>query len=264
MITSEEVSLPGGLRVEVLRGGSGPTLVWFHGVMGVTPTDPTLNALAEHFSVVAPVAPGFRDLEELQDLVDVHDLAIHYDDLFEALGLTGVVAVGHSFGAMTAAELAAHYPNRISKLVLVSPIGVWRDDEPMPDLFASTPREMNALLWDDPSSDVAREARGKMTAMHSTEPDEVAQAVSLIQGVASIAAFTWPIPDKGLSKRLRRIGADTLLVWGARDKLVPQSYAKLFLEGLPSATLKVVEDAGHMVPVEAQDEFRSLVVDFAG
>ena len=38
---------------------------------------------------------------------------MHYDDLFEALGLDGVPVIGHSFGGMIAAELAPHYPHRV-------------------------------------------------------------------------------------------------------------------------------------------------------
>src|SRR5262249_32610533 len=113
-----------------------PKIVWLHGPHGVRKNDPVIAELAKRPSVIAPVAPGFNNVDELDEVRDVHDLALHYDDVFEALGLDGISLVGHSFGAMIAAEVAAHVPKRVDRLVLISPFGLWRDDYPVADLFA--------------------------------------------------------------------------------------------------------------------------------
>src|SRR5262249_62182042 len=117
------VPLRAGRTQTVYKGGDGPPLVFLHGGGGLVLEDPLLVELERSHTVSAPVAPGFADLADLDELRDVHDLAMHYDDLVEALGLDGVPVVGHSFGGMVAAELAAHYPRRISKLVLIAPVG---------------------------------------------------------------------------------------------------------------------------------------------
>jgi len=127
MLQSEMLRLFGGRQVQVYRAGTGPTIVWLHGPHGVRKSDPVIAELARRYSVVAPLAPGFNDVDELDDIRDVHDLALHYDDVLEALQLDRVALVGHSFGAMIAAELAAHVPKRIERLVLLSPFGLWRD-----------------------------------------------------------------------------------------------------------------------------------------
>jgi pimeloyl-ACP methyl ester carboxylesterase len=118
-LVDEHVRLPSGRSQTVFRGGEGPPLVFLHGGGGLMPDDPLVAGLARSRTVLAPLAPGFADLSDLDDLRDVHDLALHYDDLLEALGLDGVPVVGHSFGAMTAAELAAHVPRRVSALALM-------------------------------------------------------------------------------------------------------------------------------------------------
>jgi hypothetical protein len=46
--------------------------------------------------------------------------------------------------------------------------------------------------------------------------------------MASILQFIWPRPDKGLSCRLYRVKAETLVVWGARDELVDPAYGEAF------------------------------------
>src|ERR1700730_15481988 len=113
-------ALASGRRQVLNAAGIGSPVVWLHGLGGVEPNDPLLAALAREHRVIAPLPPGFRDLEELEGLATFHDLALHYDDLLEALRLESVTLVGHSFGAMTAAEVAAHFPRRVSALVLLS------------------------------------------------------------------------------------------------------------------------------------------------
>src|SRR6266851_6855247 len=90
MLQSEILELFGGRRVQVYRAGQGPTIVWLHGPHGVRKNDPVIAELAKRHTVVAPVAPGFNDVDELDDIRDVHDLALHYDDVLEALHLDGI------------------------------------------------------------------------------------------------------------------------------------------------------------------------------
>jgi pimeloyl-ACP methyl ester carboxylesterase len=62
--------------------------------------------------------------------------------------------------------------------------------------------------------------------------------------------FIWPIPDKGLKKRIHRITAPTLLVWGEHDRLVPRAYAKEFAGRLTNTRLEVVPGGGHAPHLE--------------
>jgi pimeloyl-ACP methyl ester carboxylesterase len=233
--------------------------VYLHAAGGITEGDPMLAALAERHDVFAPVHPGFDDLAELDDIRDVHDLALYYDDLLEALGLDAVAVVGHSFGGMIAAELAAHVPKRVARLVLISPFGLWRDDLPVADLFVAFPTEVHELLWADPSAH--REALSPPSG-ETLPPEQLAALLGLLQGLTAAGKFLWPIPDKGLRRRLHRISAPTLLIWGDHDRLVPPAYASDFAAAIPRARAEVVAGAGHMVPVEKQDEVVGLIESF--
>src|SRR5205823_14153119 len=135
MLSSEVVALPAGRTQVVYRSGAGAPIMWLHGLNGVEADGLIIERLAERHAVVAPLAPGFNDLAELQDIRDIHDLALHYDDLLDALQMERCTLLGHSFGAMIAAEIAAHVPKRIDRLVLVSPLGLWNDSYPVSDLF---------------------------------------------------------------------------------------------------------------------------------
>ena len=65
------------------------------------------------------------DLEHLDDPVD---LVIFYEELLDELGLERTYLVGHSYGGLLAAELAAHCPQRVARLALVGSLGLWLED----------------------------------------------------------------------------------------------------------------------------------------
>jgi pimeloyl-ACP methyl ester carboxylesterase len=256
-LADEIVRLPRGRTQTVFRGGDGPPLVFLHAGGGLDPADPLLVELAGSHSIYAPVAPGFADLADLEEIRDVHELAFHYDDVLEALDLDGVPVVGHSFGGMTAAELAAHVPRRVSRLVLIAPVGLWNDEYQVADVFATLPSDLPALLFADTSHPAAQ----AMLGGQGEEPD-VEALVRLVSGLTTLAKFMFPIPDRGLSRRLYRISAPTLVLWGDDDALVPARYADDFVAGMPNAKKRVFAGAGHMLPLERPEETLTAITEF--
>jgi len=249
--------LGSGLQMRVATAGSGAPLLWLHGLHGVPENDPVVAALAMRFRVIAPVAPGFDDLSELDDVRDVHDLAFVYDDLLAVLGLASARVVGHSFGAMIAAELAAHVPARVERLALLAPVGMWRDDAPAIDLFARPYPAMDAVLW------AAGKASGPMAeGVAGAAPNQVERLVTIARGLTCVAKFLWPLPDKGLRRRLYRVGAPTLVMHGDRDAVVPLRYAQDLSAGIREARLETMTGAGHMLPYEQVDAVISQLSGF--
>lgn len=121
-----------------------------HGAGGIAKEDPFLAALAEKYHVYAPLLPGFGDSEECGEIRTMLDFTLHTADVMAALGLDKPILVGHSMGGMIAAEMAAIAPNDIDKLCLICPAGLWLDDYPIPDIFATMPYELPELLFHDP------------------------------------------------------------------------------------------------------------------
>jgi len=255
MLRSETIELAGGRQQVLYHAGDerASALVWFHGLNGAEADAPIIERLANSHHVIAPLAPGFNDLDELQDMRDIHDLALHYDDILDQLQLDQTTLVGHSFGAMIAAEVAAHVPSRARKLVLISPLGLWNDHYPVADLFAVPSTEMPTLLYLDPGHAApAPVPSGRSGSTNGTTAPtiDVEKLVTLVRGMTTVARFLWPIPDRGLNRRLRRIKAETLIVHGANDAFVPVQYAHDFVAALPHARASIIENGSHMLPSE--------------
>ena len=86
----------------MLRGGEGPPLLWLHGVQAVSADDSLAGALASRFSVLAPVAPGFNDLEEIAEKDPGAIYMVHVDPL---VGFSDFHARRLAFGAGIAGDV---------------------------------------------------------------------------------------------------------------------------------------------------------------
>ena len=255
-MNSETIRLPTGRTWQVFTGGAGPDLLWLHGVRGVDPADPMLAALQRRFRVIAPVAPGFNDLDELSKIDNIHELALDYDDLIEALKLRDFTLVGHSFGAMIAAEIAAHFPHRAKRLILMTPFGLWNDAYPVADIFAIAYTQLDDILWHDSK---AREAFAKPAADAADLKATADQMINLARSLTAVTKFVWPIPDRGLRRRLPRIACPTLVLFGAEDAVVPGRYAEDFRAGIRNVQTATIARAGHMLPYEQPQQVLDLI-----
>jgi pimeloyl-ACP methyl ester carboxylesterase len=237
--------------VRYLEGGSGTPLVFLHGAGGVTAQDPFLGKLAGQYHVFAPLLPGYGDSEECQELRDMLDFTLHTWDVVDALGLKNPILVGHSMGGMIAAEMAAVAPHDVSRLALIAPAGLWLADHPIPDVFSTMPFEYPQLLFHN-----VEQGAALMTAGVSLDDPEWLKGflISNARQLGMAGRILFPIPERGLSGRLYRIKAKTLLIWGDNDRLIVPAYAHAFKKGIRAAELVVIPEAGHMVTLEKTDQ----------
>lgn len=249
------VSIRGGkFSTVVERAGEGPPLVYLHGTAGPMSGAAFLGDLAERFTVYAPAHPGFGPGQGIEHLDDVLDFTLYYLDLLDELGLSKTHLIGHSLGGMLAAEIAALAPQLLDRLVLVCPAGLWLDQVPIPDFFTFSPEQLVKSALHDPKGPV-----GRMLLAQFQDPD---LALDSYRCLASAGKFLWPIPDKGLKKRLHRVKMPTLVIWGASDGLIPTAYADAFRAAIPSSRVTILNGAGHLPMLEQREAFVDSVVRF--
>ena len=234
-------------KIRIFEAGDGPPLVFLHGAGGLAEENPFLAALARRWHVFAPLLPGYGDSEGGDTLPDMLAITLHSFDVIEALGLTRPYLVGHSMGGMIAAEMAAVATNDVERLGLIAPAGLWLDDHPIPDLFATLPHELPELLFHDP-----------VLAERLMAPDVDLDNPKLLetfmirnaQQLTMASKLLFPVPDRGLAERLYRIRARTVIVWGEDDRMIPPAYSEAFHRGVAGSELVTVPAAGHMVIIE--------------
>jgi pimeloyl-ACP methyl ester carboxylesterase len=248
-----------GTRCRVLEGGSGAPLVFFHGAGGLLGDNPFLDQIAQGYHVFAPEWPGYGESTGEELLEDMLDFTLHGWDLVQALGLEQPHLVGHSMGGMIAAEMACLAPHDLGKLVLVSPAGLWMDEHPIPDIFALLPYQIAEVLFHDPQ-------RGQALLTGGADLSDMEALKDFYIGsqrrLAMAGKILFPIPNRRLSKRLYRLTAESLVLWGASDRLIVPAYAERWKALIPHARVEVIGDAGHMLPYEQPDKLVRAVTAF--
>ena len=163
-----------------------------------------------------------------------HDL----ESVIAATAPTGpLVLVGHSMGGLVCASLAVERPELVHALVLIAPAGA-------PEL-----RSLQAY------------ARGLVRTFLSARP-------GLMRTIAEDAIRTGPeaLLHGALfatgSSFAGNVSAPTLLIWGARDRLIPVELAAEWQRAIPQARLEVIDDAAHVPMVETPSVFAERLLHF--
>lgn len=248
-----------GAHIRVFEAGSGMPLVFLHGTGGLFAENPFLDRLAERYQVFAPELPGYGESTGEELLEDMLDITLHGWAVVETLGLSRPHLVGHSMGGMIAAEMACLAPHDLAKLVLVAPAGLWIPEHPIPDIFSFLPHEFASVLFHDRAQGETLLTGG----LDLKNPDALKEFyIGNTRRLSMAGKILFPIPNRRLSKRLYRLTAPTLLVWGKSDKLIPPVYAERFHSLIPHAELALIDQAGHMVPYEQPTEFVRLTAAF--
>jgi len=235
----------GAVKTRVLIGGDGPPVVYLHGMEGLQ-WDEFHDGLAARHTVYAIEHVGSGESTGIEELYDFWDLVIHYEEALDELELPTTALVGHSFGGMVAAEVAAHLRRRISSLALLAPLGLWDDNHPVAEIDATDRKRRSEILLADPTRPLPR--------LLAPEPSDYQATFHAELNSASISQFSWPIAEKGLHRRLYRVTAPTLLLWGAADQLVPPVYAGYFSAKITApVSTTIIPDTGHLLHLERPD-----------
>jgi pimeloyl-ACP methyl ester carboxylesterase len=250
------------IDTEIEIVGSGPPLVYLHGPWGPAPDRAFVARLAERHKVFAPKFPGTSagDPNSVHALDGWHDLVVYTGELFDRLGLNAPALAGHSFGALLAAEFAAAAPRAVSRLILIDPVGLWRDDHPVKNWMILSEEARKAALFAAPDGEASR----RFFAVPSDPQARVEVQSQFIWAQACTGKFVWPVADRGLARRIHRIAAPTLILWGAADGIVAPSYAQEFGERIAGAKVEVIAQAGHLPQLEQQERVVAAIGKFLG
>lgn len=246
---------PWRLHVRVSGPRDAPAVILIHGFGASMQTwDGWTQSLSRRWRVVSVDLPGsglsppdpagdYKDARSVQMLVA----------LMDQLGLERASIVGHSIGGRIAWTFAASHPERVNRLVLVAPDGFaspgfeYGKAPAVPAMFGLMryvlPKpllRMNlAPAYADPKvlSDALVERY-----------DDLLRAPGARQALLDRMRQTVLVDPRPL---LATVRAPTLLLWGERDAMIPNSNSADYLKALPDARLVLIPGVGHLPQEEA-------------
>lgn len=240
-----------GVKVVLYTAGSGEPLLFLHGA-GTFHGFEFARPWAEQYKVLLPYHPGWGESDDGPQLTDMNDYVLHYVELLDDLGIDKVKLVGFSLGGWMAAKLAALYPERVSKLVLVAPAGLRDKEHPTADVLALPPEKLLPMLA----------TNFDVVAKHLPAGPDLDFAGERYREAGSTARLMWEKPwDVKLPRQAHRIGMPTLLLWGRDDQLVPVQQADTWRKLVQRAEVRIVDGAGHLV-LDEKPEAAQAVAQF--
>src|SRR6201996_6193186 len=227
------------LELEVVRRGTGQTLLFLHGFHPLGPDARFVELLSRRFTVLAPSHPGFGASSRPPDFENVYDLVHLYRELIDGLADEKIVLVGASFGGWLAAEIAITCQHRLDRLVLVDALGLKlgdRETQDILDVFNTHPDIVRRRSWHDPD---------KKAPDFDAMSDEALTRHARDWDALSLYGWEPYMYNPRLNRWLGRISVPTLVLWGASDGVVPPEYGRRHSELIPDARFALIAGAGH-------------------
>jgi pimeloyl-ACP methyl ester carboxylesterase len=264
-----------GRTVSYAAHGSGPVLLLIHGMGGSFENwRSVIDPLARRHTVVAPDLPGHGASDPGAGDYSLGAFAAGLRDLLLALGHDRATLVGHSLGGGIAMQLAYQFPELAERLVLVSSGGLGPEVSlilraaalPGADLFVKTTvgpagtagatlTRGLALVGLRPTADVAEVARGYASL---ADPNRRAAFLATLRSVISARGQRVDASDR----LYLAAGMPVLIVWGARDPIIPVRHAKRAHEAIAGSRLEVFDGVGHLPQLEAPAQFVTVLERF--
>lgn len=243
-----------GLRTNVERAGSGPSLLLLHGWGSTGRSFASLiPALSGSYTVWVVDFPGFGLSLAPPSIWGTDEYAAFVLHLLVKLGVERTHLLGHSHGGRVSIALAAGHPQVVDRLVLANSAGI----RP-PRTFRLRTRGF-----------IARTVRRVLGHRLAGRPGQRALAalygrmgMSDYANAGPLRATLVRIVNEDLSERLPRIQAPTLVLWGTRDRETPLWMGERMAKSIPNSRLVALAGAGHFSFLDERPAFEEQVLAF--
>jgi len=247
-------------EISYMEAGDGPPVVMLHG-LGATKASflPTVAALTESHRAIALDLPGFGDSgKPVRAAYDPAFFAKSVLAFLDAMELDQVDLVGNSMGGRAAIEVALRAPERIGRLMLLTPSLAWLRPRPWAAPLRLVPPQLG-LIQPAPRQIVEKIVRnvvpGAQENWTAAGVDEFLRSYLSPRGRAAFYAaarniyLEAPHGSNGFWTRLPTLEPESLFVWGEYDELVPKAFARHVGQALPAARHLTLR-CGHVPQLE--------------
>lgn len=211
------------------------------------------------YSVLVLDTPGHTNSEG-PELTSIEAMGDWVNDVVEALGADNISVVGHSQGCLTALEFVSRYPGKVRSATF---IGSGLATPVNPGLIAAAENEPQAAIdmmisWgfgeaghmhQGPIPGNSMAASGWKT-MHRNAPGALAADLKACDAY------------KNGEEAAAKISCPHQVILAGEDRMTPRKAGMKLVEHLSKPEFHLIEESGHMIPLEAPNECRSLLRDF--
>lgn len=256
-----------GVNLYYEEHGQGPPLVMVQG-LGYSSRFwyKQIPELEKSFRLIVYDNRDVGKSEKVDENYEIKDMAEDCKGIIDHLGLQDVHLLGLSLGGYIAQQFALSYPEVVDKLVLVS-------------THYGGPEYLQATgdLWKE-ILDVEGLSLGEVYRKgfkYSVAEDFFTDEEDQIEKLVKMRVDEAQPPDAfqrqfqagsnfDLQQKVKGIQAETLVLAGNQDRVVPPEFAEKLCDTIPSCELKTVDGSGHLIHLEKPAKLNSLILDFLG
>jgi pimeloyl-ACP methyl ester carboxylesterase len=223
----------------------------------------TVPVLSQRLRVITFDNRGVGRSRSLRHSYTTEAMADDAVSVLDGAGIERAHVYGFSLGGMVAQQLALRHPGRVRSLVLgATHAGGPRAVAPDPEVLAFFARRPAMKPEEAARASVPFNYGPRCRTEH---PDRIAEDLRRrLEHTFPEQAYRSQMLAATLHnchRRLKRIDAPTLVVHGRHDRMIPVANAELLAEGIPGATLRVLDESGHLYPTE-EPEIDAAIAEF--
>ncbi|QIS08390.1 alpha/beta fold hydrolase [Nocardia arthritidis] len=257
--TIRPIPVDGGVLPVNITAGQGITAILLHYWGGSHRTfTPVIERLSPEIGTVTFDHRGWGASRQLPGPYDLTQLAEDVLRVIAELELSDYILVGHSMGGKVAQLVAARRPAGLAGAVLIAP------GPPRP--ASVTPEAQQALSRAYDSAQTVTAAIDYALTHRPLTETQRAQVISDSLAATPAARLAWPLHGiaADISTEAAQIDVPVTVLAGEYDGVEPPAtLATHLLPLIPQATMRVVRDTGHLLPLEAPDAIASAITEFA-
>lgn len=243
------------LKINYKVAGKGQPLLILHGWGSSSDSwEKVGKKLSKEYKVVIPDLPGFGKSSLPQKAFSLKDYSDFVLKFTNKLKISTFYLLGHSFGGRIAIKFAILHPEKIKKLILCNPAGI----KPKPGIktrilfFIS---QIGNAVFSQRCLERFRDGARNFYYFFLKNKDYVKANGIMKETMKEII-------KEDLLPKLSQILAETLIIWGEKDKILPLKYAFLFKEKIANSKLVKIPKVDHSPHIEVPEKLSQIIFNF--
>jgi 4,5:9,10-diseco-3-hydroxy-5,9,17-trioxoandrosta-1(10),2-diene-4-oate hydrolase len=250
----------GTITTTYLVCGTGEPVIFLHGAgAGAVTWYPTIPTISKNFQVIAPDIVGYGESDKPDAPYNKAYFSKWLNDFLKELKIAKAPIVGLSQGGAIALQFAIDHPEMVGKLVLVDAAGLGAKVSFWP---------LIGTIWMNSFPSAMANRFNSRYLLHNPtnrDPSHSGYSIDVLKSKGGKKAFKQgrgTAVSKIPEELLKQIENETLIIWGKEDQLFSVEYGEAAAKIIPNATLRVIQDAGHLPLMDQPEIFNKILGDF--